>query len=43
MPNTASPTANLVTDEPTAATVPARSSPGTGFFGLRSPKARRPR
>ena len=38
MPNTSSPTANLVTAEPTATTVPATSSPGTGFFGLRNPK-----
>ena len=37
MPNTSSPTANLVTAEPTATTVPATSRPGTGFFGPRSP------
>ena len=37
MPNTSSPTANLVTAEPTATTVPATSSPGTSFFGLRNP------
>ncbi len=37
MPNTSSPTANLVTAEPTAATVPATSSPGTRFFGFRNP------
>ena len=37
MPNTSSPTANLVTAEPTATTVPATSSPGTRFFGRRNP------
>ena len=36
-PNTSSPTANLVTADPIAATVPATSRPGTGFFGLRNP------
>ena len=43
MPKTSSPTANLVTFAPTAATVPATSSPGTGLFGLRNPKYSRPR
>ena len=37
MPNTASPGANRVTPAPTSSTVPARSMPGTGFFGARSP------
>ena len=38
MPNTSSPARNLVTSAPVATTVPATSSPGTGFFGPRSPK-----
>ena len=42
-PNTSSPAANRVTAEPTATTVPATSSPSTGFLGRRSPNARRPR
>ena len=37
IPNTSSPTANLVTAEPTATTVPATSTPGTRFFGPRNP------
>ena len=37
MPNTSSPGWNLVTPLPTASTTPARSLPGTGFFGARSP------
>ena len=37
IPNTSSPTANLVTAEPTATTVPATSSPGTAV--LRSAQA----
>ena len=40
IPYTSSPTANRVTAEPTAATVPATSMPGTGFFGLRNPNPR---
>jgi hypothetical protein len=40
-PYTSSPIANRVTDDPTAATVPAASRPGIGFFGLRSPTNRR--
>ena len=43
IPNTSSPTANLVTAEPTASTMPATSRPGTGFFGRRRPNARRAR
>ena len=39
IPNTSSPTANLVTAEPTATTVPATSMPGTGFFGRAEPEA----
>ena len=38
MPNISSPGLNLVTLEPAATTVPATSSPGTGFFGPRNPK-----
>ncbi len=38
MPNTWSPARNLVTSAPAAATAPATSSPGTGFFGPRNPK-----
>ena len=41
IPNTSSPTENPVTAEPTATTVPATSSPGTGFFGPRKPRASR--
>ena len=37
IPNTSSPTPNLVTAEPTATTVPATSMPGTRFFGPRNP------
>ena len=37
IPYTSSPTANRVTSEPTATTVPATSMPGTGFFGRRNP------
>ena len=40
IPNTSSPVANLVTADPTASTVPATSSPGTRFFGLRNPNPR---
>jgi hypothetical protein len=36
-PKTSSPIENLVTAAPTAATLPARSSPGTGFLGARIP------
>lgn len=43
MPKTSSPTADLVTSAPIAATVPATSNPGTGLFGLRNPKYSRPR
>jgi hypothetical protein len=39
IPKTSSPTANPDTAAPTDTTVPATSSPGTGFFfGPRSPK-----
>jgi hypothetical protein len=37
MPNTSSPTANLVTPGPVATTVPATSRPGTRFRGARNP------
>ena len=38
MPNTSSPSRNLVTSAPIATAVPATSSPGTRFFGPRNPK-----
>ncbi len=41
MPNTSSPAPNRVTPAPAATTVPATSSPGTGFLGARSPETRR--
>ena len=38
VPNTSSPGSRPVTSWPTASTVPATASPGTGVFGPRSPK-----
>jgi hypothetical protein len=40
MPNTSSPTWNLVTPTPVEVTMPATSSPGTRCFGPRNPKPR---
>ncbi len=40
-PYTSSPTVNRFTEEPTSATTPATSRPGTGFLGRRRPKPSR--
>ncbi len=41
VPITSSPTATVVTRDPTSATTPDTSRPGTGCLGRRSPNARR--